>query len=165
MRGNKVVWVRDHHKVQPVLRPKFMCYSVEVVWVYTVHSVYSSTSGTGGHQLQGSVPYSSTSGTGGHQLQGSVPYSSTSGRGGHQPSRLSAIQQHQWHGRTPASRLSAIQQHQLRYNLRPHYHHSRLVEKASWNPVDFCREEDMLPCQAVIGLQRVHWASNQSCTT
>ena len=114
-----------------------MSYSVEVVWVYTVHSVYSSTSGTGGHQLQGSVPYSSTSGTGGHQLQGSVPYSSTSGTGGHQ----------------------------LRYNLRPHYHCSRLVEKASWNPVDFCREEDMLPCQAVIGLQRVHWASNQSCKT
>ena len=52
---------------------------------------------------QDSVPYSSTSGTGGHQLQGSVPYSSTSGTGGH---------------------------HQLRYNLQPHYHHSRLVEKA-----------------------------------
>ena len=40
--------------------------------------------------------------------QDSLPYSSTSGTGGH---------------------------HQLRYNLQPHYHHSRLVEKAKESPL------------------------------
>ena len=51
--------------------PKFVSYSVEVDGSthLSTHSVHSSTSGRGGHQLQGSVPYSSTSGTGGHQLR------------------------------------------------------------------------------------------------